>query len=41
MKDELEKIWKDAVVTHFKMLAWHSSARNEKNQESLSQGSLF
>jgi hypothetical protein len=35
MKNELGRIWKEAVVTQFKVLSQHLPSRTEENHEAL------
>jgi hypothetical protein len=37
MNDELERIWKKAVLVYFKLLSQHLSGGTEEYHESLSQ----
>jgi hypothetical protein len=39
MNDELEAMWKEAVVADFKVLSWHLPGRNEKTIKNLRQDS--
>jgi hypothetical protein len=38
VNNELERIWKEAVMAQFKVVFWHVSVRNE---EDLSLGSQY
>jgi hypothetical protein len=38
--DELERMWKEAVVAYFKVLSRHSPGGTEENTKTLSQDSL-
>jgi hypothetical protein len=31
--DELERMWREAVIVHFKILLWHLLTRTEENNE--------
>jgi hypothetical protein len=33
VNDELEKIWKEAVMAYFKVLSWHSPGGTEENHD--------
>jgi hypothetical protein len=33
MNDELEKIWKEAVMTYFQVLSWNLSVGSKENHE--------
>jgi hypothetical protein len=39
VNDELEKIWKEAVMTKFKVLSWYLPGGSEENHKNLSQDS--
>jgi hypothetical protein len=39
VNDELEEMWKEAVVKKIKVLSWRSSVGTEKKHENLSQDS--
>lgn len=35
VNDDLEGMWKEAVIAYFKVLSWHLSGSTEENQENL------
>jgi hypothetical protein len=39
VNDELERLWKEAVMAHCKVLSLHSFGGTEKNHKNLSQDS--